>query len=354
MMSNLEPKHAIFDTSEEMLSPQTLSKLCRVPVTRVEIQPMHGHSGLAGGQLSYVDTDAGRFVLKRMSITSDWIMRVTEDHQGRSVRLWQYGLLDQLSPNVEHTIIAAARDGEGWAILMEDLSGKFFTRETFAPEFVPVVLDGLAKIHATFWNDPRLQAPRLGLGNAATYLNFYFRSQNHTGDTWGLIPLWCRDGWKSLPELLDAETFQQMIDLHQHPAPLLNAIKRYPFTLLHGDYRAENLAHNGCLAAIDWQQAKCSLMTIDLAWITKHGYIQDVMSEEKAIAYYRSRLESHLGQSFDDTDWQAMVALGYAMDALSSACLFANFYTINGGADEFSRKLVLHLGQKVMALRHWL
>lgn len=353
-MTTLESKHTLFDSVEQMLAPETLSKLLAKPVTQIENQPMNAHSGLAGGQLSYVDTNVRRLVLKRMSINSDWIMRVTEDHQGRSTRLWEYGLLDELLPNVEHKIIASSHDGEGWALLMEDLTGKFFTWENFTPEFVHVVLDALARIHATFWNDPRLQNSQLGLGGAATYLNFYFQSKDHTGDEYGPIPNWCRDGWKAMPELLDAKIFQQMIDLHEHPASLLNAIKRYSFTMLHGDYRAENLAHNGKPVAIDWQQAKCSLMTIDLAWITKHGYIQNAMSEEDAIAYYRSRLESHLGQSFDDTDWQAMVALGYALDALSSTCLFAAFYKMNGEADEYSKNLVLRQGQKVIDVLRWL
>lgn len=95
-------------------------------------------------------------------------------------------------------------------------------------------------------------------------------------------------------------------------------------------------------------------MTIDLAWITKHGYVQNVMSEEEAISYYRNRLETHLKKQFDDVDWQAMVDLGYAVDALSSTCLFANFYRMNGDADEWDRRLVQRQGQIVMDALRWL
>ena len=53
-MTHLEPKHTLFDSVEQMLVPETLSKLLAEPVIRVKVEPMNGHSGLAGGQLSYV------------------------------------------------------------------------------------------------------------------------------------------------------------------------------------------------------------------------------------------------------------------------------------------------------------
>jgi ubiquinone/menaquinone biosynthesis C-methylase UbiE len=59
-------KHKLFDSLEEMLAPEALSELLSEPVSSVEIQPMTDHGGLAGGRLYYVDTHAGRFVLKRI------------------------------------------------------------------------------------------------------------------------------------------------------------------------------------------------------------------------------------------------------------------------------------------------
>ena len=121
MLKQAEAWYTLFDSVEEMLSPESFSSLLSKQVSQVERRPMDNHNGLAGGRLSYVDTDNGRYVLKRMSIESDWLMYATGDQQGRSVRLWQYGLLDRLSPHLEHLTIACAYDGEGWAILMHDL-----------------------------------------------------------------------------------------------------------------------------------------------------------------------------------------------------------------------------------------
>lgn len=215
-MPSLEPKYNLFDSVEQMLAPEALSELLAKPVTRVEVQPMNGHSGFAGSQLSYVDTNAGRLVLKRMSIARDWIMYATEDHQCRAVRLWQYGLLDQLLPEIEHRIVASAHDGDGWAILMDDLSGSFYTWETFPPQLVPISIDCLARIYAAFWNDPRLHDERLGLACPASFLNYYFKSRGVTSDARGILPHWTRDGWDAMKDLLNTDVFHQMVALHEN------------------------------------------------------------------------------------------------------------------------------------------
>ena len=328
-MSTLKPKYTLFDGIQQMLAPETLSDLIAHPVRRVEIQPMNGHSGLAGGQLSYVDTDAGRFVLKRMSVASDWIMFASNDFRCRSVTLWQYGLLDRLLPHLEHKILAGARDCEGWAILMDDLTGHVYSWDSpMPPGLAPVFLDQLARIHAAFWNNPQLKDPRLGLCSLEQLLNQTSlpMTQKYQHLTMGVIPEWVRDGWKVMEELLDRDVFLAMQNLSEAPQPLFDALSGYPFTLLHGDYRSENLAHPNHPVALDWQESTCSLMTIDLAWFAKNGYVRDTFGEAQAIRYYRERLESNLKGAFDDLEWQAMVDLGYLVDALRSTCFAAYWY----------------------------
>jgi hypothetical protein len=329
MSKLLEPKYALFDNIEEMLAPGTLSDLLSRSVTRVACQPMNGHSGLAGGRLSYVNTNLGRFVLKQMSIDFDWIMFASADEQCRSVRLWEYGLLDQLHPHLEHKTIACARDNNGWAILMHDLTGHVYSWEKpMDPDHVPVFLDRLARLHATFWNDPRLLDPRLGLCDPAQLLDqsSFPMAHKHTNLSMGVIPEWVRGGWEVMKELLDPEAFTHLKNLAENPQPLFEALSRYPYTLLHGDYRAENLAHPDRPVAFDWQEAACSLMTIDLAWFARQGFVLEAVGHDQAINFYRERLEQYLGQRFTDSEWQAMVDLGYLVDALRSTCFAAYWY----------------------------
>ena len=329
MSKPLEPKYTLFDSVQEMLAPETLSELLSHPVTRVDCQPMNGHSGLAGGRLSYVDTNAVSLVLKQMSIASDWIMFASADEQCRAVTLWQYGLLDQLRPHLEHKILACSRDGNGWAILMHDLTEYVHKWDMpMAPELAPAFLDALARLHATFWNAPILNDPHIGLCDPAQLLDQTSlpMAQKHTNSSMGVIPEWVRGGWEVMEELLDSDTFSHLKSLTENPQPLFEALSRYPYTLLHGDYRAANLAHPDQPVAFDWQEATCSLMTIDLAWFVKEDCIQDAMGQVQAINFYRRRLETYLNSRFDDTEWRAMVDLGHLVDALRSTCFPAYWY----------------------------
>jgi hypothetical protein len=329
MAQSCKQQHTVFESVERMLAPETLSELLSRAVTRVRCEPLAEHSGLAGGQLLYVHTNVGRFVLKRMLLESDWIMFASRDTECRSVRLWEYGLLDELRPHLEHKIIACARDGDDWAILMHDLTQYVFTWEKpMAPELVSTFLDALARLHATFWNDPVLNDPLLGLCDSALLLDQTSLpiAQKYTNLSMGVIPEWVRGGWEVMRKLLDAEAFTLLKSLIENPQPLFRALSRYPYTLLHGDYRATNLAYPDRPVAFDWQEATRSLMTIDLAWFTKQGFVQDAMGQAQAINFYRGRLETYLFQRFDNTAWQAMVDLGYLVDALRSTCFSAYWY----------------------------
>jgi len=358
--NHFEPKYTLFDSLEEMLAPVTLSELLAQTITRIDCQPLNGHSGLAGGQLSYVDTDAGRLVLKRMSIASDWIMFSSNDHRCRSVTLWQYGLLDELRPHLEHKIIVCARDGDDWAILMEDLTGRAFNtwENPISPKLVPVFLDRLARLHATFWNDPRLADASLGLCNSTLliYQTSLPAVQKLSGQSMGVIPDWIKGGWEVMETLLDKDVFAQMQSLTENPQPLTKVLSRYPYTLLHGDYRTENLAYNDDPIALDWQEAASSLMTIDLAWFIKGRDVLNAMGLEQAILYYRKRLEKYLNKRFDDVEWQIMIDLGFLVDALRSTCFPAYWYKHTGDPKErvLNQKLVKERNQQVRYAMRWL
>jgi hypothetical protein len=360
MMKLSEETHTIFESLEEMLLPGTLSSLLSKPVSRVKCRSMDNHNGVAGGRLRYVDTNSGRYVLKSMSINYDWIMHGSEDRHGRSVTLWQYGLLDRLLPHVEHQIIACARDNEGWAILMHDLSDSLFSLDQpAAVAKLPLILDALARLHATFWNDPVLLADHLGLSDAARLLNGSSlpAARNHTNTTTeSPIPVWVVEGWEIMEDLLERDVFEQMVMLIEDPRPLLTALGRYPFTLLHGDYRDANLAvlSPACPVVFDWQQAAHSLMTIDLVWFTEG--IRELISEPEAQHIYREHLQRYLQQQFDDSAWQAMIDLGYLFHALRITAIQA--YFVKHGTDpvaiEIEKTKLLRRKQLVQNGLRWL
>ena len=361
--SQLEPKYTLFDSLEKMLAPKTLSEFFSESTASVDIQQTEDLGGLAGGQFSYVETDTRRLVLKRMSHASDWLMFASNDLRGRAVTLWQYGLLDELRPHLEHKIIACAHDDAGWAILMEDLTeGLFGGWENQASlKLLRIFLDRMAKLHATFWDDPRLHDPRLGLCDSAMRLDVtsLTLAQNHPGDQRGVIPDWIREGWKIMESSLDQDVFVQLRQLRDDPQPLLDAMDRYPYTLVHGDYRNANLAYlkPDQAVAFDWQMAARSLMTVDLAWFTDQwNYLLDDKGKAKLQSYYRKRLETYLGRRFEDTVWQPMVELGNLYNILFNTCLAAFWYkhTDDPELRQFLELRLKQRNQQVRASMRWL
>jgi len=285
-------------------------------------------------------------------------MAAPHDHQCRSIRLWEFGLLDQLRPNAGHAIIACAHEKNVSGMMMEDLANSMFNWEKnpVTLEQIPSLLDALARLHTTYWNNPDLKDIQPGLCHPADLIHACSPStakQYNKGDL-GALPEWVSTGWASMEELLDREVFRQMLELVENPAPLLKAMERYPLTLVHGDFRRDNLAFTNHFIILDWQLAACSLMTIDLAWFTRG--IRDLIDREKANQIYRERLEIHLHQEFEDLEWQAMDELGYAVIALRATCLDAYWYKFEEKPEirETARNLVLQQTLMVMDALRWL
>jgi aminoglycoside/choline kinase family phosphotransferase len=148
-----------------------------------------------------------------------------------------------------------------------------------------------------------------------------------------------------------------MRSLIENPQPVFAALNRYPCTLLHGDFRAENLAYSSQPVALDWQEATRSLMTIDLAWFVRGTFVHNTMGEAGAIRYYRKQLEDCLGRPFPDTEWQEMVDLGRLVDALRITCVDAYWYRQNADNPEGRSLQALRVktrNQQVRDAMHWL
>ena len=143
------------------------------------------------------------------------------------------------------------------------------------------------------------------------------------------------EGWERIQTLLEPDALAIYRELTFRPEPLLAALRKYPFTLVHGDYHTgwDNGGNVALLpgpppqaCAFDWELASYGLMTVDLAWfVNRSPTVRRSLSLDQAAAYYRRRLEHYLGFGFDDDAWQAMVALGFFIDTLRSGLLSAYF-----------------------------
>lgn len=324
-------RHNLYGSIADMLTPQTLSALLGSPVKYVRCLPMAA-GGLSGGRLMVVEMDGkpgARLVLKHMSPAWDWGMDASDDHACRSVTLWQYGLLDRLLPLTDHAVIACAFDGDSWAILMRDVTETLvLSGRPMSLTEVQYFLEALAAMHATFWQAPELTDPKLGLCDVASLLRtFSPTTGQRLPSSSSLIPKLLVEGWDLLQEVVAPDVADALRELVANPQPLHDALARQPYTLVHGDFRPDNLAlqvRQKCVVALDWQYAGYAAATVDLAWYlsTSEAKLASLSTGE-AIEYYRRNLARHLGSRFDMEGWQQLLELGILVNVLRTGCFKA-------------------------------
>ena len=171
-MTNLKPRYDLYSSVQEMLSPGTLSSLLDQPIGQVVCQPFETTNGFSGNQLYHVRAGRENLVMKRFRPAVDWLALSNKDLRCRSIRLWQYGLLDTLLPNMQHGILAACQDGDEYSILMRDVSAGLLNWKKLDRATVERMLDSLARMHASFWENHSLQDEALGLSNIQNKLSY--------------------------------------------------------------------------------------------------------------------------------------------------------------------------------------
>ncbi|MCC6628880.1 MAG: phosphotransferase [Chloroflexi bacterium] len=312
-------RNDLFATVEAMLEPAALSALTGQPVTAVRHRPFHSADSLSGSRFLAIETDGptpDRYIVKRINRAWDWIMRTTDDRQGRAIAAWQAGLIAGLPPEITTGYVACARDGDGWAILLRDLGAALVP-----PGDAPITaddnaffLDAMAAMHATFWQQPHRADPALGF---CALIDHYRElapavvAREANGDD--PIPPLIGAGWALLPDLMAPAVVAVVQPLLADPTPLATALARGPQTIVHGDWKLGNL---GLLAGpprqvvlLDWAVVGPAPAVVDLAWYLAVNSARLPVTKEVAIACYRAALARRLGAAFDDAWWAPQLDL---------------------------------------------
>lgn len=260
-----------------------------------------------------------RFVLKRLAMEWDWLMRITEDERCRSVALWEQGLFDRLSPEVDPCVVACARDGEGWAILMHDVGQFMLTNRPFSEEQNRQFLDAMAAMHAEFFEDPAPKAPEVGLSELRYVYEMFaprtaLRKEAGTGDILNKI----QEGWKMVRTIFPGDVVDAVEPLLEDPTSLVRALQHYPETLVHGDFRHSNLAALPAgfaggperTALLDWQLAVYAPVAVELGRYIGANSPFLPGSKEALLSYYRDALARRLGNRFSEEWWVPQLELG--------------------------------------------
>ena len=360
-------KYKLYNSVDEMLAPETLSELEGQMVKYVHCRPFSTCLSRSGSSLLVVETNRGqtlgRYVLKRVSLEYDWIMRVTDDHHCRSVALWQSGLLDGLMPAVDHSIVACSRDGSGWAILMRDMTAALLpTEQTLSKMDNERILDAMAAMHAAYWNAPELTDPALGLCSLRSVFQSLspetLRRELNTDN--GAVRAQV-EGWEQLFAQIEPERADLANTLHQllaDPQPLCKALARYPQALMHGDSQVSNLGidrtQQSRAVMLDWQLAAVAPPTLDLFWYLGGEQISSALWNP-SIEYYRRQLVTHLGHGFDAGDWQPMLDLG-RLAQLMRAGGWLTVHSVDRKSDALradARAYLSYLLESVQAALKW-
>ena len=331
-MSALEPQYTLFDNLQEMLSSKSIGRILGRHISDVSSWPFVSSNGFSGNQLFHVEADGQKLVMKHLRPALDWLSIGTCDHLCRSVRVWQYGILDHIRPYMEHEILAACQDGDDFFILMQDISsGLISFQQEKTPQLIHPMLDALARIHAMFWEDENLLAPELGLCNSRKLISSFWPTHWHQFQS-DIVETF-KQGWDALFDLVEPDVREIVHSLMETPEPLYDALSNYPSTFVHGDYRLDNLAFfpaTNKLVVFDWQNAGFLPATIGMCWFVMSGGV--FHRQEEYVHYYQQRLIHYLGERFAPDIWQPMLDLGCLVDVLRKGNWHALFSVI--GDDE--------------------
>ncbi len=357
--------HPLFPSVEVLLSPETLSALAHQPVGEVLCQPLISDYAKSGSMLQIIRTNGGagpRFVLKQINPSTDWLMRATDDRACRSIRLWQTGIFDRMPPEIHHGIVACAQDGDGWALLMQDLSSNLVPYIPFSMAELDLTLDAMAALHATFFEAPELFDPDLGLCRLPhVYGMFSPRTGQREAGGPDEIPRRILEGWDLVRSTVAQDVFTRLDALLNDPQPLTDALGRHPQTLIHGDWRHANqgFIHGETIQVVllDWQLAAVAPPAVELARFLGTNTALLPASMEEAIALYREKLARRLGTRFSEEWWAPQLHLGLLGGFLQDGwaiVLKATHWHIGEGARDRWQELIEWWSNRVRDGLAWL
>jgi aminoglycoside phosphotransferase (APT) family kinase protein len=223
------------------------------------------HAGYSGSQVTRLRrADGASFVLKRMSIETDWIMRATADVACREAQF--AARIPPLPPAVRVPYMGAAHGDGAYAVLMHDIAPDLVPPDApvISHEQLDRVLTAMAVLHA-------MTIPPDGIAwcGVRERLTLLTPSGASIAQSYG-APV-ARDvlgGWRLFADLAPGAAVSLIHRLFDDPAPLLRALGDLPAALLHGDLKLDNIGLDGAGAMwlIDWAMTLVAPPAVDLGW----------------------------------------------------------------------------------------
>jgi hypothetical protein len=228
--------------------------------------------GWSGARLSRLQRRGRRFVLKRDSLSWDWIARATMD--GPILReAWFANLKLELPDRFVTPYAGVGVDGDVFGLLMPDLSGILFDWEAPVDEKpAEIVLDAMAELHAHAWEWRLPKAAGAPWCPLAQRLLLLSRPMAEQYVSWGGRAVAAGErfleGWAAFDRVAPPDARDLIRTLSADVPPLVTALEAEPRTLLHGDLKLANvgIASDGSIPVIDWQMVMIGPVAVELGW----------------------------------------------------------------------------------------
>ena len=252
-------------------------------------------AGKSGARLDRVRIDSEPYVVKYLDADTDWTMRAAGVDGSATLALWRRGILHRLPACINQPIVAIAREGSVTALLMRDVGDWLVP---VSDDTVPLdqhlrFLDHMAAMHATFWEtSDDIDV----VSNRTRYLEL----SPHTAEREAAlgsthpVPRLIGEGWPLLAAVAPAAA-AVVVPLATDPAPLVDALADSPETLVHGNWKLDNLGTDPDLNTVllDWELPGRGPALSDVAWYISINCRRLPHSKEEAIDAYREALERH-------------------------------------------------------------
>ena len=259
-----------------------------------ERTPLEDAPGKSGARLERVVIGGQPYVLKHLDLAVDWTVRAAGDLRGAPLTLWERGILARLPECFNQPIVGVAIEPRGYALLMRDVTPWLVpaTGEPVSARQNKRFLEHMARLHACFLDGgPELDvvpethrylelSPWLAQAEAA------FGSEN-------LVPELVGRGWLLLAEVAPVAA-AIVLPLATDPGRLTEALLRTPRTLVHGNWKLDNLGTDdlGRTVLLDWEQPGLGAPLSDLAWYLAINCRRLPQPKETCVALYRAALEA--------------------------------------------------------------
>jgi len=194
---------------------------------------------------------ADGMVLIEKSVTPalDWIMRATHD-TGRAATLWTTGLLDRVPEAIDHAVVGAIPDGDGWLVYMRDVSdalvrdGRVLSRGENQ-----TVLGAAATLHERF----RAETVHGLCSLADRFATLSPATGRREQGGPNPIPNLLVRGWEVFAETVPADVAEPVLAILERPSLLADELLDCEVTLIHGDLKMGNLGFAGArVVLLDW------------------------------------------------------------------------------------------------------